>query len=278
MSDPIKRAIIRAGKFIPPSLRNRIIGQSYAPSRFASVIHSILNKLPGEKYPVIACGGLLEGYRMRVEWARYRCFAYGNWEPELRELVKANVRNGSIAVDVGAHIGYYSLLLSRLVGPTGQVYSFEPVPPNFSFLTENLKMNGCANVEAVNRAVLDRQTQIRVDLPEGDPLPIGVSFADASQAGSVKVETVSLDEYLLARTLKVDFLKVDAECAEDMVLTGARRLIARDRPSILMEVHHFDGDREKSPVPRHMREMGYRVNQVAECPVVSHYWAEWPRG
>lgn len=69
---------------------------------------------------------------------------------------------------------------------------------------------------------------------------------------------------------------MDAESAEEMVLVGARALIRRDHPRILIEVHHFDGDLTASPVPRQMREMGYSVTKVAESPVVSHYWAEWP--
>lgn len=276
MAGSMKNLIIAAGKLVPPGLRRRITGGGYSPSWFATAIHSVLNKLPGEKYPVISCGGPLKGYRMKVEWDRYRCFAYGNWEPEIRELVIKSVQPGSVAVDVGAHIGYYSLLFSRLVGPAGHVYSFEPVPSNFSFLTENLRMNNCANVEAVNRAVLDGQRQIRIDAPKDDPLPIGVSFANPKNEGSITVETVSLDDYLLPRTAKVDFLKVDAESAEEMVLAGARTLIQRDHPRILIEVHHFDGDRIASPVPLQIREMGYTVTKVAESPVVSHYWAEWP--
>ena len=53
---------------------------------------------------------------MKVEWARYRCFAYGSWEPELIQLVSKTVKSGFTIVDIGAHIGYYSLLFSRLVG------------------------------------------------------------------------------------------------------------------------------------------------------------------
>jgi len=276
MADSFKDLIIAAGKLVPSGLRKRITGDGYAPTWLATAIHSALNRLPGDKYPVISCGGPLTGYRMKVEWDRYRCFAYGNWEPEIRELVIKNIQPGSVAVDVGAHIGYYSLLFSRLVGPAGKVYSFEPMPSNFSFLSENLRMNKCANVEAVNRAVLDAQRQIRIDAPKDDPLPIGVSFANPANEGTIVVDTVSLDEYLLPRTARVDFLKVDAESAEEMVLAGARALIQRDHPRILIEVHHFDGDRTISPVPRQIGEIGYTVTKVAESPVVSHYWAEWP--
>jgi FkbM family methyltransferase len=213
---------------------------------------------------------------MKVEWARYRCFAYGSWETELIERVSKNVKPGFSVVDIGAHIGYYSLLLSRLVGPTGNVIAFEPVPMNFDFLRENLRLNNCTNIEPVNRAVLDHHQQIRIAIPENDPLPVGVSFANPDNKGDALVEAVSLDEFLLGRTERVDFLKVDAEGAEDKVLDGARAIIERDHPLIMMEVHHFDGRLENSPVPARLVTMGYRLEQIDRGYLTSHFWAAWP--
>jgi FkbM family methyltransferase len=212
---------------------------------------------------------------MRVEWARYRCFAYGSWEPELTELVSRTMKSGFTVVDVGAHIGYYSLLFSRLVGPTGHVIAFEPVPNNFKFLCENLELNTCTNVEPVNRAVLDRHEQICIEMQENDPLPVGVSFANPENKGNVIVEAISLDDSVLRRTKRVDFLKVDAEEAEDKVLDGARSLIERDHPLIMMEVHHFDGRLENSTVPAKLTGLGYRLQQIDRGFLTSHFWATW---
>src|SRR5215469_1379591 len=183
----LKELIVTAGRLVPLGIRQRVIGDGYRPSWISTRIHSILNRLSSEKYPVISCGGALKGYKMRVEWARYRCFAYGSWEPELIELVSKTVKSGFNVVDVGAHIGYYSLLFSRLVGPTGHVIAFEPVPKNFEFLSENLELNTCTNVEPINRAVLDRSVQIRIEMPENDPLPVGVSFTNPDNTGNVVI-------------------------------------------------------------------------------------------
>jgi FkbM family methyltransferase len=274
----LRKFVLIAGRLVPLGLRQRIIGDGYRPSRTSTAIHSILNRLSSEKYPVISCGGALKGFRMKVEWARYRCFAYGSWEPEIIELVSRAVKPGFTVVDVGAHIGYYSLLFSRLVGPTGHVIAFEPVPMNFEFLVENLKLNSCTNTEPVNRAVLDRHRRIRVDTPQNDPLPVGVSFAEPKDHGNVAVEAVSLDEFALGRTERVDFLKVDAEGAEDKVLDGAQAIIERDHPLIMMEVHHFDGHLEHSPVPQRLANMGYRLTQIDRGYLTSHFWAEWSDG
>lgn len=272
----LKKLIVAAGRLVPLGIRQRVIGDGYRPSWTSTTIHSILNRLSSEKYPVVSCGGALKGYRMKVEWARYRCFAYGSWEPELIQLVSKTVKSGFTIVDIGAHIGYYSLLFSRLVGPTGHVIAFEPVPKNFEFLCENIKLNNCTNVEVENRAVLDHSQRIRIEIPENDPLPVGVSFANPDDKGDVIVEAVSLDDVVLGRTRRVDFLKVDAEGAEDKVLDGARALIKRDHPIIMMEVHHFDGRLENSTVPAKLVSMGYHLEQIDRGFITSHFWATWP--
>lgn len=269
----MQNLIVAAGRLVPQGLRQTIIGDGAQPSWISTTIHSLINYLSSDKFPIVSCGAALKGYRMKLEWARYRAFAYGSWEPQLVELVSRNVKRGFTAVDIGAHIGYYSLLLSRLVGPTGRVFSFEPVPSNFDFLMTNLNLNNCINVDAVNRAVLDRRHSIRIQIQERDPLPVAISFANPENKGDVIVESVSLDEFLLGRTEKVDFLKVDAESAEEQVIEGGRKLIERDHPLIMMEVHHFNSRLEDSPVPAKLCGMNYRLEQIDHGPLVSHFWA-----
>ena len=67
-------------------------------------------------------------------------------------LVKRIVRNGDIVVDIGAHIGYYTLIFARLVGPKGKVFAFEPEPNNFNLLIKNIKINGYKNIIPVQKA------------------------------------------------------------------------------------------------------------------------------
>ena len=191
-------------------------------------------------------------------------------------LVSKRVKPGWKVVDIGAHIGYYTLILSRLVGPTGRVFCFEPVPINFRFLCENICLNNCANVEPVNRAVTDTHQQIAFEMPEDDPLPGTVSFLESNVRGNLTVEAVSLDEFFHSGPERIDFLKMDVEGAEDKVLEGARGLIARDHPNILVEVHHFNGNLEERHTPAKLRELGYQVEQLDHERLTSHFWAEWP--
>lgn len=134
-----QKLIVWSGRIVPLSVRERIIGDGYRPSWISTAIHSVLNRAAGEKYLILERGGLLTGYRMKSEWARFRCFADGSWESEIVALVAKKFQPGFQVVEIGAHIGYYTLLLSRLVGANGRVYSFEPVPTNFEFLSYNVR-------------------------------------------------------------------------------------------------------------------------------------------
>ena len=272
----LQKLIVRMGRLVPLRLRERIIGDGYRPSWISTSIHSVLNRAATEKYPILHCGGPLAGYRMKLSWERNRSFAYGSWEAELVSLLSKRVKPGSTVMDIGAHIGYYTLILSRLVGPTGRVFSFEPVPINFRFLCDNISLNNCANVQPINRAVTNAHQQIAFEMPEDDPLPGTVSFVESNVRGNLTVEAVSLDELFLSVPDRIDFLKVDVEGAEDKVLEGARGLIARDHPNILMEVHHFNGNLEERVTPATLRELGYQIEQLDHERLTSHFWAEWP--
>ena len=94
----------------------------------------------------------------------------GIWEPELTRVVTRILHKGSIAVDAGANIGYYTCLFSHLVGLTGQVHSFEPVPWTFRELSENVALNSLRNVVLNNSALLNEKTQVTMYLyPGPDP-------------------------------------------------------------------------------------------------------------
>jgi len=137
------------------------------------------------------------------------------------DAIKASVKEGDTVIDVGAYIGYYTILMSDLVGPTGRVYAFEPDPDNFSVLEENV--GDRENVNLVNSAVSDYEglgTLYRSKVNKGDhrlyPSYEGQSYRD--------VDVTTLDYYMLGR-LYPSFIKIDAQGAEGAVLKGARKLI-----------------------------------------------------
>lgn len=142
-----------------------------------------------------------------------------------RQLVRRLLRPGMHAVDVGANIGYYLLLLARAVGPDGMVSCFEPDPDNLVELERNSRLNGLARVRIHPAAVGAEDTSVK--------LRGGINSAIAAD-GELRVPLVRLDS---AVTRPVDFLKIDVEGYEGHVLAGAQQILTQDRPNLFLEVH-----------------------------------------
>lgn len=159
------------------------------------------------------------------------------WEPRNTELIKSEIREGEVVLDIGAHIGYFTLIFSRLVGPNGRVYAFEPDPGNFAILKKNIEMNGCRNVVLEQKAVSDRA---------GQGVLMCWSLQGLESAGTKKskesevVDTIVLDEYLRNENRRISFIKIDIEGHEFSALRGAWRILSEsDRLRILTEFDSF---------------------------------------
>jgi FkbM family methyltransferase len=149
------------------------------------------------------------------------------------------VHAGDTAFDVGAHVGEFSVLLSRLCGPAGNVWSFEPVPQSYWRLREALALNRCENVTATQRAICDKTGMVRMNLFEpqfsawntlGMPSMLTPAGDRVSPAQSVEVQGHTLDEFCDAEQIeRIHFLKVDVEGFEEMVFRGAERLLREHR-------------------------------------------------
>ena len=130
--------VTKVAGYVPRSVKTALRGQHGSPHWLANRIHDFLNRLPVDRYPVLACAGRLKGYQMRVDWQIHRAFVYDSWEPEVTQAIDRTVKPGMIVVDIGAQSGFYTLLLSKRVGLNGKVIAFEPLPANYRLLDENL--------------------------------------------------------------------------------------------------------------------------------------------
>jgi FkbM family methyltransferase len=182
----------------------------------------------------------LLGSKMQLQVDEYmqRRFYYHCYEaPEVR-FMKKWLRRGDVVVDVGAHVGFFTLLAAKLVGPEGEVRAFEPVPANFDALELNLAMNGYTWVSPLRAAVSDAPGDLSLGLDE--PRLVGASTADFSVGGelsSVTAPAVTLDD-VLGADRRVRLLKIDAEGHEPHVLAGAARILESSPPeAILFEVN-----------------------------------------
>lgn len=182
---------------------------------------------------------------------------HATWEADLIRLFEANVRAGAAVVDVGANVGFHSVVLSRLVGPSGAVHAFEPLPVTIDILRANLWRHGCDNVTVHEAAATDR-----VGVAEMAPDAEGRSGARLAHGG-ITVATTTLDEALDGRA--IDILKVDVEGAEPLVLAGARTVLAAS-PNVLAVVEfrnetHLDGSAPEDVLAGY-ESLGFRLERL----------------
>lgn len=148
-------------------------------------------------------------------------YMFGVWEPNLTAWLRSRPLEGRTLVDVGANIGYFSLLASRLVGPTGHVVAIEALPDTFAQLVSNIERNAATNIRALNLAAAAHRGE--VDLFGGEPHNSGTTSTVPSP-GLVAlgtVETAPLAELLTDLELRsVRVVKVDVEGGEPDVIEG----------------------------------------------------------
>lgn len=150
-------------------------------------------------------------------------------------VVLPMIEEGQTVIDVGAEIGYYTVLFAELVGKKGHVYAFEPERRNFELLKKNVKLNEFKNVTAFPKAVADAVGARELFL---NPENRGNSsfFASPSIKEHVEVPTIRLDDLCNKLETPIDFVKIDVEGAELLVLRGMRSILNQKKAKILIEV------------------------------------------
>jgi len=170
-------------------------------------------------------------------------FYYGcPGEANLTNFLINFLKEGDTFIDIGAHLGFYSLLTARLVGETGKVYSFEPTPRTFEFLKKNVLPT--LNVTINQAAVLDEEKFISFadyGIKYGafntykDRISKDLNFLQKSKK-MINVKTIVLDKYCQENKIQPTFIKIDAEGAEHLILKGMLYILNSQRPLISLEV------------------------------------------
>jgi len=152
----------------------------------------------------------------------------GIYEKELTSVFTKLIKKGMNIVDIGAHIGYYTLLASRLVGPNGKVFAFEPDPVNLIYLKTNISINNCSNVIITSKAVFRKNGEAYL-LIQPDHSTNYLSRFPKDKEGAFKVPTVTLDVFFgMLGWPRVDLIKADVEGSEVAVLEGMTELSRRN--------------------------------------------------
>lgn len=158
------------------------------------------------------------------------------YEPHLSRLFRENLRPGDTFVDVGANIGYFTLLACACVGPRGQVHSFEPNSDTFQALEQNVRLNQFHQATLNNLALTDQSGSVQLWFGPGiDSGLVSMQQTSSLLTEKMVAQATTLDEYISTRGVgKIHAMKLDVEGAELLVLKGAKQLLAGpNRPDLI---------------------------------------------
>lgn len=186
--------------------------------------------------------GDLKGYKILLNLKAEKSRWLGTYEPELADAVREFVRPGMIVYDVGANIGYVSLLLAHAARPNGRVFAFEALPANIERIRRNVDLNRLGKqITLMPQAVADKSGELTFYVHES----VGMGKV-AGSAGrreehyqaEITVRAISLDEFVYEHGNPApDVVKMDIEGGEVLALPGMRRVLMEHHPLLLLELH-----------------------------------------
>jgi len=203
--------------------------------------------------------GPLRGQRWITGSGTHGCWL-GSYEYKKQRVFADAINPGMIVYDVGAHVGFYTMLASCRVGSSGKVIAFEPLPRNINLLKRHLALNGCGNVSVAEWAVSDRP-----GLAWFTANPERSFEGHLSAGGDFQVQAVTLDDLWSGGKLPIpDVIKIDVEGAEHDALLGARQLLKARHPLIFLATHSVE---KHSQCCRLLLNLGYELHSIDERPI-----------
>ncbi len=193
-------------------------------------------------------------------------------------LFKKIVKEGDIVVDLGANIGYFTLLASKIAGPNGKVFAFEPEPRNCSYLKKNIEINDYKQATAFQKAVSDKNGKTKLFICDYDSGHHTINqFSGIETYGrgrdsrkiAVEIDTVALDNFLQGKTGRVDVIKMDVEGAEYLALVGMDKTLKSNR-NLKMFVEFFPlliekmGDSPQKFIEKLLRDYNFSISVIPD--------------
>ncbi len=163
-------------------------------------------------------------------------YVFGYYEPETTREMERFVHKGDVVYDVGAHAGYLSMYMSKLVGKRGKVFSFEPSPQNRKLLQKNVLDNSIANVRITPYAVTNTKGEVKFVL-SSPSYGSHIAHEDEKEQTSLSVQSTTVDEFIASGEGEPpSFIKIDVEGQELAVLQGAVNTLATYHPVVVAEI------------------------------------------
>jgi len=210
--------------------RFRLIGSIYSYLASALTIPEDKRLLSVNGYEMFLHAGKYKG----IDGIAQHLLFTGTYEPYTTFLFKQLVKEGMTVVDIGANIGYFTLLAASLVGAKGRVFAFEPEPTNYALLIKNIEINGYKNVVPLQKAVSNEtgKTEFFVDTitsGEHSLFKTAVEREIKSSSEPIIVDVVSLDAFFKDKECPINVIKMDIQGAEMMALWGMIKTIGNNK-------------------------------------------------
>jgi FkbM family methyltransferase len=214
----------------------------YRLGPISEVIRKFLNQIsPNGLTTVAIASGGLQGMQMRLDMQSEKDYWLGTYETDLQSVIQEHVQPGWIAYDVGANIGYISLLFARAVADHGSVFAFEALPSNVDRLRENIILNRLSNrVTVVPGAVLDISKPVTFLIGPSSAMGkvSGSSGRSEYSPESIEVPGITLDDFVFRDGNPIpQVIKMDIEGGEVLALRGMTRLLTNAHPLLFLEIH-----------------------------------------
>ncbi|MBS3056121.1 MAG: FkbM family methyltransferase [Candidatus Aenigmarchaeota archaeon] len=183
------------------------------------------------------------------------------YEGSTTALIRNTLRSGDIAVDIGANIGYFTIIMSELVGEKGKVFAFEPEPENFSLLEKNIQANKYQNIAVAERkAVSDFNGQSVLFLSKRGS---GWHTMRGPQNGSsVKIKCTTLDNYFKNFKGEISLIKMDIEGLEPQAVKGMLKMIKNKRIKKMIVEYAPSYYRDPSELLTILKKLGFRMYDI----------------
>jgi FkbM family methyltransferase len=228
-SMPIAKLVVKVMNAAPRGLAARL----RSGYRVTNLLRPLVNScLPPGLTEVVVRSGAGRGLRLLIYPHTEKFYWSGTWEPAVQTVLARWLRPGMTFWDIGANIGFFSLIAARLVGPSGQVHAFEPLVENFDRLGASMPLNDLTNIIIHQCAIGARSGMATLNFGRS-PL-VATLIATPGDTRRVDVSCRTIDE--IGQTCRSpDLVKIDVENAELDVLRGGVRFLEQSRPAMVVE-------------------------------------------
>jgi FkbM family methyltransferase len=238
----MKKSILSVAAFFARILPTSVKKALYGNKPLAGLIRGTLNKAAASGLDVVnIAAGRLEGMPMLLDMQTEKDFWLGTYEPEMQSALGELIKPGMTVYDVGANVGYVTLMLGKLVGMKGKVFAFEALPDNVERLRRNVELNDYIDRVTIFPGAVGTsagEVKFLVHSSGGMGKAAGSAGRDEQYLREIIVPGISLDEFVYTQgNPHPQAVKMDIEGGEVMALPGMRRLLVEAHPLMLMELH-----------------------------------------